>query len=179
MVGQRNAGLVEVALHLATQIFVARCFEIRLYHFGGVVAGLFAALAELLGRPEAEELVPAGVRLEAKLLIEREFGLFARFPLFESAQLRPPFSSHNLRPSRYSPGRGVLHPCAGQRCGLESHKDLAIGKHPPQQTGCNRETAPTPCCRGCYRKTGSRMNRRRPDPVAGWETRDGQAPQDL
>jgi hypothetical protein len=67
----------------------------------GVGVGVGAALAQLFGRPQAEHLVAAGLRLEQELLVMREFLLEAFLALVESAHARSPSMRRRAAMSSY------------------------------------------------------------------------------
>src|SRR5215467_7010292 len=74
---------VEVLANLAEDVVVTDLLEIRHDDRLGIGVGLVAGEAELLRRPQAEELVATGVRLESQFLVEGELLLEAFLALVE------------------------------------------------------------------------------------------------
>src|SRR5262245_330991 len=74
---------VEVLANLAEDVIVTDLLEIRHDDRLGIGVGLVAGEAELLRRPQAEELVATGVRLESQFLVEGELLLEAFLALVE------------------------------------------------------------------------------------------------
>src|SRR3954452_748134 len=70
-----DAAGIEIGLDLARDVAVAGLLEIGEHHALRVGVGLGAGAAELLRRPQPEELVAAGGRLEAQLLVMGELPL--------------------------------------------------------------------------------------------------------
>ena len=81
--GQRHALGGEVAQHLAHDIGIARFLEIGSDDFPSIGIGIRAALAELFGDPQAEQLVAPRLGLEAQFLVMGEFVLKTLFALVE------------------------------------------------------------------------------------------------
>ena len=69
---------------------VAGFLEIGHHDFLGIGIGIGAGLAELFGRPEAEQLVAPRGRLEPQFLVEGEFALEAFFAVLHAAHGIPP-----------------------------------------------------------------------------------------
>src|SRR5690606_9888481 len=76
--GVRHAGCVEILAQLADHVPVARFLEIGLDDLACVGFGGVAALAQLLGRPKAEQLVAArgGAALQILVVIALAFNGF-------------------------------------------------------------------------------------------------------
>src|SRR5262245_56221377 len=74
---------VEVLANLAEDVIVTDLLEIRHDDRLGIGVGLVAGEAELLRRPQAQELVATGVRLESQFLVEGELLLEAFLALVE------------------------------------------------------------------------------------------------
>lgn len=73
----------EVLQNLVQDVVVAGFLEIGGHHLLGIGVGGIARDAELLGSPQAEQLVPAGFRLELQLLVEGELLLETFLALVE------------------------------------------------------------------------------------------------
>ena len=83
--GDGDALGVEIAQHLAQHVAVAGFLEIGGDHFLGIGSGGVAGDSELLGCPQSEQPVAAGLGLELLLLVEGEFLLETFFTLVECA----------------------------------------------------------------------------------------------
>src|SRR6516164_9764955 len=83
VIRQGDALGVEVLTELAEHVIVADLLEIRHDDRLGIGVGLGAGEPELLRRPQAEELVATGVRLESQFLVEDELLLEAFLALVE------------------------------------------------------------------------------------------------
>src|SRR5262249_24107862 len=85
VIRQDDAFGVEVLANLAEDVVVTDLLEIRHDDRLGIGVGLVAGEAELLRRPQAEELVATGVRLESQFLVEGELLLEAFLALVEGS----------------------------------------------------------------------------------------------
>src|SRR5262252_2247891 len=83
VIRQVDALGVEVLANLAEDVIVTDLLKIRHDDRLGIGVGLGAGEAELLRRPQAEELVATGVRLESQFLVEDELLLEALLALVE------------------------------------------------------------------------------------------------
>src|SRR5215475_4600381 len=89
MVGLRHAFLVEVLAYRAEHTVAVRLVEIGDDDICGVSLGGCAGHSELLGGPQANQLVAARTSLEPKFLIMREFTLETFLALVEGAHMSP------------------------------------------------------------------------------------------
>ena len=100
LVGLRDALGVEILAHLAEHVVVAGLLEVGHHDLLRVGVGGGAGHAHFFRRPQAEQLVAPGIRLEAQLLIMRELLLEAFLALVERRHVALVVVSNDSRRNR-------------------------------------------------------------------------------
>src|SRR5690606_21187617 len=92
---------------LAEDVLVAGLGEVRGNHLGRIGLGLVRGKAHLLGRPQAQQLVAPGFRLEAQFGIVRELGFLALLAIVKTRHLGPLRAWLSVAQSRACPANDI------------------------------------------------------------------------
>src|SRR5215213_9618489 len=146
----RNAAGLEIGFDLAGDVAVAGLLEIGEHHALCVGVGLGAGPAELLGRPQPEELVAARRRLEAQLLVVGELPLEGVLAVVEGRH-RPLSAFGKARPGYNEAGEPRLLP----RVRRSSAAVFALNPSPSTAISTGRASFPAPRCARQHDRLGS------------------------
>src|SRR5258708_586266 len=83
MIGQIDAGSLEIGVNLGQQMFLAVLYDVGRDELAGVGLGRLAGLAELFSGPQPQQARPPRLRLEAQLLVMRELAFETILALVE------------------------------------------------------------------------------------------------